>query len=129
MSRSMRRCGAMSPPRMSATPPRSCSPTWRRRSPARSCTSTRASATSSPGSAHLLPALLLLQISAVDLDVGAALQARDVSLELCRADQVGRARLGLLLCLLVRCGLAFHHLADAQDDVAGLADRHADIGR
>src|SRR5258706_14201006 len=121
----MHRCGAMSPPRMSATPPRSCSPTWRRRSPARSCTSTRASATSSPGSA----ALLLLQISAVDLDVGAALQARDVSLELCRADQVGRARLGLLLCLLVRCGLAFHQLADAQDDVAGLADRHADIGR
>src|ERR1700687_5036562 len=105
---------------MSATPPRSCSPTWRRQSPAKSCTSTRASATSSPGSA----ALLLLQISAVDLDVGAALQARDVRLELRHADQVGRARLGLLLCLLVRCGLAFHHLADAQDYVAGLAARH-----
>src|SRR5260221_3325225 len=117
----MRRCGAMSPPRMSATPPRSCSPTWRRRSPARSCTSTRASATSSPGSA----ALLLLQISAVDLDVGAALQARDVSLELFRADQIGRARLGLLLCLLFPSGLAFLHLASAPSDLTGVADRHA----
>src|SRR5438105_15525290 len=108
----MRRCGAMSPPRMSATPRRSCSPTWRRRLPARSCTSTRASATSSPVWPQLLPALLLLQISAVDGDVGAAFQARDVSLELRNAHHVRSAGFGLL----VRRGLAFHNLGDAQDD-------------
>src|SRR6266852_4888067 len=102
----MRRCGATSRPRMSATPRRSCSPTWRQQLPERSCTSTRASATSSPGSA-----LLLLQINRVDGDARAALEARDVGLVVGGALHAGGARFELLVAGHRR--LAFDHLGDA----------------
>src|SRR5690348_1344181 len=105
---------------MSATLRRSCSRTWRRRSPAKSFTSTRASATSSPGSV-----LLLLQISAVDRDARAPLEARDVRLVVRGALRLRGARLDLLL---IGGGLPLHHLRDAQDRVALVRHRHAYIG-
>src|SRR5688572_12721333 len=105
---------------MWATRLRSCSPTWPPRLPAKSCTSIRASAT------WWLESLLLLQIRRVDGDVGAALEARDVGFVLGDAEHAGHARRVLLL---VAGRFAFCHLADPQQEVARLLDRHAEVGR
>src|SRR4051794_14222900 len=84
----MRRCGATSARRRTATWPRSCFLTSLPRSPGRFSTLTRASARSSAE----WRSLLLLQIRRVDRDVGLLAQAREVSLELRRARQPGCAR-------------------------------------
>src|SRR5882672_5641950 len=110
---------------MSATPPRSCCPTWLPRLPAKSSTSTPGSATWWPGSAA---ALLLLQISVADLDLGARAQARDVGVVLGRAEQLARAA-GVRGLLLRRPRLGLDHLRDADQQVARLRHRHAQIGR
>src|SRR5687768_5523584 len=117
----MRRCGATSRPRMSATPRRSCSRTWRRRLPARSSTSTAASAT-------WWPAFLLLrrQTPRPDLDIGAAAQAFDESLVLRIAVKAGGAHRGLRIGLL---GSLVDHSRHAQQDVAGVGQRDAEISR
>src|SRR5467141_2704746 len=108
---------------MSATPPRSCFPTWLPRLPAKSYTSTTGSATWWPGSAA---ALLLLQISVADLDLGAGAQARDVGVVLGRPEHLARAACvrGLLLS---RLRLGLDHLRDADQQVACLRHRHAKV--
>src|SRR5712691_765787 len=112
---------------MSATPPRSCFPTWLPRLPARSSTSTPGSATWWPGSAARA-ALLLLQISVADLDVGARAQARDIGVVLGRAEQLARAA-GVRGLLLRRLRLGLDHLRNAHQQVACFRRRHAEVSR
>src|SRR3989442_8784550 len=108
---------------MSATPPRSCFPTWLPRLPARSSTSTPGSAPWWPGSAQA--ALLLLQVSVADLDVGARAQARDIGVVLGRAEQLAGAA-GVRGLLLRRLRLGPVHLRHAVQHVAlsRLRDAH-----
>src|SRR5919205_3925052 len=115
---------------MSAMPRRSCSPILRRRSPARSFTSMPVSVASSLASALLRGqspklALLLLEVRAVHFDIGAALKARDISFVLPVAEDAGHALCGIGAHVL---GVRVDHLVDAYDEVARIADRHADIG-
>src|SRR5438105_701794 len=112
---------------MSATPPRSCFPTWLPRLPAKSSTSTPGSATWWPGSAAQA-ALLPLQISAADVDVGAGAQARDISVVLGRAEQLARAA-GVRGLLLRRLRLGLDHLRNAHQEVTCFRQRHAEVGR
>src|SRR5438309_5176796 len=117
----------MSPPRTSATPPRSCCPTWLPRLPAKSSRSTPGSATWWPGSL-MEAALLPLQISAADLDVGARAQARDVGVVLGRPEHLARAaRVRGLLLRRLRLGLG--HLRDAHQQVACIRQGHAEVSR
>src|SRR5437588_10678831 len=101
---------------MSATPPRSCFRTWLPRLPAKSSTSTPGSAMWWPGSAA--QALLHLQISLADLDVGARAQARDIGVVLGRAEELARAACvrGLLLR---RLRLGLDHLRRSEERRVG----------
>src|SRR6266850_5255813 len=73
------------------------------------------------------PELFLLEVRGVDGDARAALEARDVGLVIGGALHAGGARFELLVA--GRGRLAFDHLGDAHDQVAGLRDRHAEVGR
>src|SRR5882672_5016852 len=112
---------------MSATPPRSCFPTWLPRLPAKSSTSTPGSATWWPGSV-MEAALLLLQVSVADLDVGARAQARDIGVVLGRAEQLAGAA-GVRGLLLRRLRLGLDHFRDADQQVARFRHRHAEVSR
>src|SRR2546423_15024317 len=87
-----------------------------------------------PGSAAWWPgsvmeaALLPLQISVADLDVGARAQARDIGVVLGRAEQLGRAA-GVRGLLLRRLRLGLDYLRNAHQQVACLRQRHAEVSR
>src|SRR5688572_26920561 len=103
----------------------SCSRTWPPASPARSSTSTPASATWwLAWAARLL--LLRRRRKALHFDVGLAAQAGDEGLVLRRAEGRRDALAGIGGTLR---RLGFGDLGDAQQDVAAVLRRHADVGR